>query len=101
VYSFGVVLMELLTGRPAVSKTQELVPWFRKEHRTRPVSAFQLTTTDPHLVLDPGGSPTVESFLAVAELAMRCTADIMMARPDIDEVVSVLRRILLEEGMLP
>nr|GMD59913.1 receptor-like kinase TMK4 [Ipomoea batatas] len=89
VYAFGVVLMEIITGKKAVDETLpdetcHLVTWFhkiiRKGHNLK-------NTIDPTLDLD---DQTFESISKVAELAAHCTADKYFRRPTMEHVVNVL-----------
>nr|GLL41434.1 receptor-like kinase TMK4 [Ipomoea trifida] len=90
VYAFGVVLMEIITGKKAVDETLpdetcHLVTWFhkiiiRKGHNLR-------NAIDPTLDLD---DQTFESISKVAELAAHCTANKYFRRPNMEHVVNVL-----------
>nr|GMD68002.1 receptor-like kinase TMK4 [Ipomoea batatas] len=89
VYAFGVVLMEIITGKKAVDETLpdetcHLVTWFnkiiRKGHNLK-------NTIDPTLDLD---DQTFESISKVAELAAHCTANKYFRRPNMEHVVNVL-----------
>nr|GMD68001.1 receptor-like kinase TMK4 [Ipomoea batatas] len=90
VYAFGVVLMEILTGKKAVDETLpdetcHLVTWFhkiiiRKYHNLR-------NAIDPTLDLD---DQTFETISKVAELAAHCTANKYFRRPNMEHVVNVL-----------
>ncbi|XP_047086840.1 tyrosine-sulfated glycopeptide receptor 1-like [Lolium rigidum] len=84
-YSFGVVLLELLTGKRPVevlSKSKELVQWVR-EMRS------QGKHTD---VLDPAlkGRGHEEQMLKVLEVACKCINHNPCLRPTIQEVASCL-----------
>lgn len=94
----------MLTGRPKVYNEHALVTLFRKAQRSKLGSAtLHGGTMDPNLVLglnfDSDESMTAKAILAMAELALDCTLDKLEDRPDMDQVVSVLRRLLFEEGM--
>ncbi|XP_019179915.1 PREDICTED: receptor-like kinase TMK4 [Ipomoea nil] len=89
VYAFGVVLMEIITGKKAVDETLpdetcHLVTWFhkiiRRGHNLR-------NAIDPTLDLD---DQTFESVSKVAELAAHCTANKYFRRPNTEHVVNVL-----------
>ncbi|KAL2469461.1 Leucine-rich repeat protein kinase family protein [Abeliophyllum distichum] len=89
VYAFGVVLMEIITGRKALDETMpdersHLVTWFRRVliHKDSLHKAI-----DP--ILDPDDE-TYESLCKVAELAGHCTAREPFQRPDMGHAVNVL-----------
>ncbi|XP_057512198.1 receptor-like kinase TMK4 [Actinidia eriantha] len=89
VFAFGVVLMEIITGRKALDDTlpdeeSHLVSWFRRLLNNRNSIGKSL---DPSL--DPD-EETFESICKVAELAGHCTAREPLQRPDMGHVVNVL-----------
>uniref|UniRef100_A0A803LGL7 Protein kinase domain-containing protein n=1 Tax=Chenopodium quinoa TaxID=63459 RepID=A0A803LGL7_CHEQI len=89
VFSFGVVLMELLTGRKALDETQpeesmHLVTWFKRMHINK--DTFR-KAIDPTIELDEG---TLASISTVAELAGHCCAREPYQRPDMGHIVNVL-----------
>lgn len=89
VYAFGVVLMEIITGRKALDETvpderSHLVTWFRrvliiKDNLRKSIDS----------ILDPDDE-TYESICKVAELAGHCTAREPFQRPDMGHAVNVL-----------
>ncbi|KAI4317383.1 hypothetical protein L6164_025255 [Bauhinia variegata] len=89
VYAFGVVLMELITGRRALDDSMpdersHLVSWFRRvliNKENIPKAIDQ--------ALDPD-EETMESIYKVAELAGHCTAREPYQRPDMGHAVNVL-----------
>ncbi|KAK7359320.1 hypothetical protein VNO77_01275 [Canavalia gladiata] len=89
VYAFGVVLMELITGRKALDDTvpderSHLVTWFRRvliNKENIPKAIDQTINTDEE---------TMESIYKVAELAGHCTAREPYQRPDMGHSVNVL-----------
>ncbi|KAI3719869.1 hypothetical protein L6452_20774 [Arctium lappa] len=89
VFGFGVVLMELITGRRALDETQpdesvHLVQWFRKMHINK--DTFR-KAIDPALDLD---EEALASVAKVAELAGHCCAREPYQRPDMSHAVNVL-----------
>lgn len=89
VFSFGVILMELITGRRALDETQpedslHLVTWFRRMHINK--DTFR-KAIDQTIELD---EETLASISTVAELAGHCSAREPYQRPDMGHVVNVL-----------
>eukprot|EP00250_Pteridium_aquilinum_P015452 c22586_g1_i1 orf=435-3374(-) len=89
VFSFGVVLMELITGRKALDETQpeesvHLVAWFRRMSSKK--DDFR-SAIDPTLVVT---DESFQSILVVAELAGHCTSREAWHRPDMSHAVNVL-----------
>ncbi|KAM0856598.1 hypothetical protein ACQ4PT_048999 [Festuca glaucescens] len=88
IYSFGVVLLELLTGRRPVTvmpTSKELVPW-----------VLQMMSEGKQIeVLDPTlrGTGYEEQMLKVLETACKCVDHDQFRRPAIKEVVSCLASI--------
>ncbi|KAI3503758.1 hypothetical protein L1887_32207 [Cichorium endivia] len=89
VFSFGVILMELITGRRALDETQQeesvhLVQWFRRMHINK--DTFR-KAIDPSLDLD---EEALASVSTVAELAGHCCAREPHQRPGMSHAVNVL-----------
>ncbi|KAK9933003.1 hypothetical protein M0R45_020218 [Rubus argutus] len=89
VYAFGVVLMELMSGRRALDETMpdersHLVSWFRRVLVNRENIPKSIDQT-----LDPD-EETMESIYKVAELAGHCTAREPYQRPDMGHAVNIL-----------
>ncbi|PSS23927.1 Receptor-like kinase [Actinidia chinensis var. chinensis] len=89
VYAFGVVLMEIVTGRKALDETvpderSHLVTWFRRVLINKENIRKAIDQT-----LDPD-EETFESICKVAELAGHCTAREPFQRPDMGHAVNVL-----------
>ncbi|XP_057466586.1 receptor-like kinase TMK3 [Actinidia eriantha] len=89
VFSFGVVLMELLTGLTALDEdrpeeSQYLAAWFWKIKSSQ---EKLMAAIDPALDVKDG---TFESISVIAELAGHCTAREPSQRPDMGHAVNVL-----------
>lgn len=89
VYSFGIVLLELLTGRRPVmfaNQDEDIVKWVKRQLQSGQVSEL----FDPSLLdLDPESSEW-EEFLLAVKVALLCTAPDPMDRPSMTEVVFML-----------
>ncbi|KAH9298417.1 hypothetical protein KI387_030099, partial [Taxus chinensis] len=89
VFSFGVILMELVTGRRALDESEpeermHLVSWFRRMHINK-----ETFTTAIDRALEVS-EDTLKSICTVAELAGHCTAREPYQRPDMGHAVNVL-----------
>ncbi|KAL5553305.1 hypothetical protein UlMin_040706 [Ulmus minor] len=89
VYSFGVILTELVTGRKSIDGNQaeeslHLVTWFRRTLSSK--EGFR-KAIDP--IIDVN-EETLPSISTVAELAGHCTARVRYQRPEIGHAVNVL-----------
>ncbi|KDP32592.1 hypothetical protein JCGZ_13142 [Jatropha curcas] len=89
VYAFGVVLMEMITGRKALEDSlgdekSHLVSWFRRVLINKDNIPMAIDRT---LNLD---EETLASIYRVAELAGHCTAREPYQRPDMGHAVNVL-----------
>ncbi|PHU07311.1 putative receptor protein kinase TMK1 [Capsicum chinense] len=89
VFAFGVILMEILTGRKALDDNlpedrSHLVAWFRKVVVNKENIVGVLDPT-----LDPD-EETYQSICKVAELAGHCAAREPSQRPDMGHAVNVL-----------
>lgn len=89
VFSFGVVLMELITGRRALDETQpeESMYLVTSFHRTSANKDTFLKNIDEVLEIT---DEAFQSICTVAELAKHCTAREPHQRPDMGYVVNVL-----------
>lgn len=96
-YSFGVVLLEMLCGRRAIDKNKpakehNLVEWARP-NLTGKRKIFQVL--DPRLE----GQYSVSGVLKAAKLAICCISAEPRYRPQMNQVVRVLEQLLASEEM--
>ncbi|GMY28313.1 probable LRR receptor-like serine/threonine-protein kinase At4g36180 [Fagus crenata] len=88
VYSFGIVLLEILTGRKPVMFTQDedIVKWVKKQLQRGQISEL----LEPGLLeLDPESSEW-EEFLLGVKVALLCTAPDPLDRPSMADIVFML-----------
>ncbi|KAF2321883.1 hypothetical protein GH714_003424 [Hevea brasiliensis] len=92
VYAFGVILMEMITGRKALDHTMEdkgwmfmhLATWFREDLICRKKISKAIDEA-----LNPD-KDTLATIYRVAELAVQCTCPEPRQRPDMGMVVNIL-----------
>ncbi|XP_044482544.1 serine/threonine-protein kinase PCRK1-like [Mangifera indica] len=94
VWSFGVVLYELITGRRAVERNlprseQKLLDWVRP---------YVSDSKKFHLIVDPRleGQYCIKSAQRLASLANKCLMKHPKSRPKMSEVVEILGNIISE-----
>ncbi|KAI4328355.1 hypothetical protein L6164_020714 [Bauhinia variegata] len=91
IYSFGVVLLELISGLKAVDQTRD-----KREMALADLVVSRIQMGQLHQVVDPVlalEEEAMDAVAAVAELAFRCVADDKDDRPDSKEVVEELKRV--------
>lgn len=89
VFSFGVILMELITGRKALDEnlpeeSMHLLTWFRRMHLNKDSFGKAIDPTIDR------NEETLASISTVAELAGHCCAREPYQRPDMGHAVNVL-----------
>ncbi|KAK8692968.1 hypothetical protein V6N13_070569 [Hibiscus sabdariffa] len=88
VYSYGVLLMELATGRRAVDGSDEcLVEWAKR------IMGNGRNGLIPVMFLGSGLSVGAEEMLELLRIGVRCTADAPQERPNMKEVLGMLIKI--------
>lgn len=85
VYSFGVILLELLSGKPAVSHGTELAKWAlsksSQQDKLDQILDFRLSRT----------SPAIKSqMLSILKVALNCVCVSPEARPKMKSVLRML-----------
>ncbi|XP_057835287.2 cysteine-rich receptor-like protein kinase 2 [Cryptomeria japonica] len=93
VYSYGVVVLEIISGRKSIqtglpSDTQLLLPWTWRLYQRNE----GLGIVDPRL----GGTFDAEQVLKVINIALACTHDSSSKRPSMSYVVSMLAPVSVE-----
>lgn len=83
VYSYGVVLLELVTSRRAIQDDRNLVEWSQ---------AFMASDSTIHELVDPniGDSFDVEQLQTIVSIVRWCTQSEGRARPSIKQVLRLL-----------
>jgi len=85
VYSYGVVMLEIITGKNAGKI--DLVMWARKiRKRAMSVESWAKAMADPRLE----GEYKEEEMKTLAEIALQCVEDAKDARPTMSQVVEML-----------
>ncbi|KAL1219527.1 Receptor-like kinase TMK3 [Cardamine amara subsp. amara] len=97
IFSLGVILMELITGRKALDETQpedsvHLVTWFRRVAASKVENAFK-NAIDPNIIPD---KDIIASIEKVWELAGHCCAREPYQRPDMAHIVNVLSTLTVQ-----
>uniref|UniRef100_A0A0C9S3V1 non-specific serine/threonine protein kinase n=1 Tax=Wollemia nobilis TaxID=56998 RepID=A0A0C9S3V1_9CONI len=96
VYSYGVVLLEILTARQPIERGKHLVREVKTEIERGGVNALRRHELLDPVLRDSPVSPTVfESFVC---LALRCTEDAATDRPKMSDVVKELESIVESMG---
>lgn len=88
IYSYGVVLLELLTGKMPVQPLEQggdLVSWVRNYVRSHSLSSEMLDTR-----LNLKHETTVTHMITVLKIALLCTSLSPFDRPSMREVVNML-----------
>ncbi|KAK0573300.1 hypothetical protein LWI29_006063 [Acer saccharum] len=103
VYSFGVVLLELLTGKRPTDKDDfgdtNLVGWVKMKVR----EGKQMEVIDPDLLLvtkgtDEAEAEEVKEMVRYLEITMQCVDDFPSKRPNMLQVVAMLRELMPGSG---
>ncbi|KAG0578088.1 hypothetical protein KC19_5G203800 [Ceratodon purpureus] len=89
IYSFGVVLMELLTGKRPILQAEfgdgvDIVQWVRRKIRTKD---GVLDLLDPRM---GGVGASLQEVMLVLRVALLCSSDLPVDRPTMRDVVQML-----------
>lgn len=94
VYSFGILAMELATGRRAVDGGEEcLLEWAIRVKGENEQLGLDHSTV-PGLVVGPGKNEGASEMGELLSIGIKCTAEVPQARPNMKEVLSMLVKIL-------
>ncbi|CAE5957732.1 unnamed protein product [Arabidopsis arenosa] len=88
IYSFGVVLLELITGKPPVQPLEQggdLVNWVRRSIRNM-VPTIEMFDAR----LDTNDKRTIHEMSLVLKIALFCTSNSPASRPTMREVVAMI-----------
>lgn len=91
IYSFGVVLLELVTGKSPVQPLEQggdLVSWVRKWMHKMETSSSTCEIFDQRI--DLSAKRTVEEMSLVLKIALFCTSTSPLNRPTMREVIAMM-----------
>ncbi|XP_039158980.1 senescence-induced receptor-like serine/threonine-protein kinase [Eucalyptus grandis] len=96
VYSFGIVLFELITGRPAIMRSRDGSASMHILEWLIPI----VESGDIHSIMDPKlqGEFDINSAWKLVEIAMSCTRPVAIQRPDINHVLAELKESLVSKS---
>ncbi|XP_023548657.1 putative leucine-rich repeat receptor-like protein kinase At2g19210 isoform X2 [Cucurbita pepo subsp. pepo] len=90
IYSLGIILLELVTGQPAITRTSggnfHILNWVEPMIQTGDIQQI--------VVFKLGGQFNHNSAWKIIELAMSCTQSTALQRPDISHVLGELKECL-------
>ncbi|XP_022137421.1 LRR receptor-like serine/threonine-protein kinase [Momordica charantia] len=98
VYSYGIVLLEMITGKkpadPSFAEGQHIIEWVRQHlySKNNPIELL-----DPNLKVDPDAE--IQEMLQVLEIALLCTNNRAYDRPTMKDIAALLRVIQTESRM--
>ncbi|CAN6842294.1 unnamed protein product [Brassica oleracea] len=93
IYSFGIVLLEIITNRPIIQQSRE------KPHLVEWVS-FMITKGDIGSIMDPNlhQNYDIGSVWKAIEIAMSCLSPSSIGRPNMSQVAKGLKECLISEN---
>lgn len=97
VYSYGVLLLELITAKKSIERGRYVVREIKlKRDKTKDLYGL-------HELIDPtiGAGTTLGGFEKFVDLALKCVAEVGVDRPTMSEVVKEIEIIMQLAGMNP
>ena len=93
IYSFGIVLLEIITNRPIIQQSRE------KPHLVEWVS-FMITKGDIGSIMDPNlhQNYDIGSVWKAIEISMSCLSPSSIGRPNMSQVTKGLKECLISEN---
>ncbi|KAG6468114.1 probable inactive receptor kinase At2g26730 [Zingiber officinale] len=91
VYGFGIILLELLTGKPVQNDPQELAKWVNSVVREE----WTVEVFDKSIVSGAGASE--ERMVQMLQVGLRCVNPSAKARPSMDQVASMINAVREED----
>ena len=98
-YAYGIVVLELLTGKLPVDDSNEvpssddashLVAWVKAQVQLNPGSASAIAVLDPCLIRDAMDDDAMRQMLRLQEVGLMCTHKQPAARPSMRGVEAML-----------
>ena len=92
-YSFGIVLLRIITGKPVLAKSESRTIYVSQWVRAMVANGDINSIVDPRL----NGDFNINSIWKAVEIAMACSSPTSAGRPSMLQVVTELNECLEEE----
>lgn len=90
VYSFGIIILELLTGKPVQNDPLELARWVDSVVREE----WTVEVFDKSII---SGGASEERMVQMLQVGLRCVNPSAKARPSMDQVASMINAVREED----